>query len=119
MVKGFLATLGGLLAIGFVLALLVLGGAFLAERGAKQTSENIGRGTAQEVFSGYQSATQLTLNTLQGTASYSERVRLRPGYESLYKNWEADREKCAKYVPHEDIYKVDERLAEIERLTRP
>lgn len=119
MVKGFLATLGGLLAIGFVLAVLVLGGAFLAERGARQTSENVGRGTAQEVLAGYQSATQLTLNTLRNTASYSERVRLRRGYESLYKNWEADRERCAKYVPHEDIYKVDENLAEIERLTRP
>lgn len=113
MLKGFTFTLGALAALALVFVVLFFIGASLPE--SRETKQR----AAEEVMAGYETAFNQLTAQLQNTSSYQARIRLRPGYETLYANWAVDREKCAEVVAHERIYKIDEQLAELEKLTRP
>ena len=115
MIKGFLATLGGLLAIAFVFLLVVVVGGVLSGKEDKVANKK----QAAEVVTAYTQAINLMNEELRKTTSYNQRIRLHPGVEVLYRNWEKDREKCAKELPHEEVYKVDEMLMGLEQQTRP
>lgn len=118
MVKGFLATLGGLAAVGMVIGLLILGGAWWVNRSLAPGSDYAKR-TAALTLVGYDTTMRQMLAELSATKSYQERAQLRQAYNEIYKAWEKDREACAKELPHDDIYKVDELLGKIGELTQP
>ncbi|NDD55873.1 hypothetical protein EBZ39_18750 [bacterium] len=118
MLKGFLATLGGLAAIGLVIVLFLLGGAWWVNRSVAPGSEYAKTQAALTIVA-YDTALRQLLVKLSATKSYQERVQFRPAYDEIYKDWERDRESCAKELPHEDIYKVDEILSKLGELTQP
>lgn len=112
MIKGFTFTLGALAALAFVFVGLIFLGASLPETKAQKQR------IAAEVLAGYQLAIGTLRQEIRQTGSHEQRTRLRPGIESLYANWEKDREKCAEVMPHERIYQIDGQLEELDRLTR-
>ena len=113
MIKGFTFTLGALAALVLVFLAVVFLGASLPE--IKQSKQAV----AAEVLAGYELALATLRQEIRQTPSHTQRAALRPGIDSLYANWEKDREKCAEVMPHDRIYKIDDQLAELDNLTRP
>ena len=112
MIKGFTFTLGARAALVLVfVGLIVLGAALPETKASKQAM-------AEEVLAGYEMAYATMLKEIRQTGSHERRTRLRPGIESLYANWEKDREKCAEVMPYERIYQIDGQLQELDKLTR-
>lgn len=118
MLKGFLAILGGLAAIGLVVVLFLVGGAWWVNRDLAPGSE-YAKAQAATTMAGYQAAAGQLLSRLNAIKSYQERIQYRPAFEKLYQEWERDREEFAKELPHEDIYKVDDLLIKVGELTQP
>lgn len=112
MIKGFTFTIGALAAIALVFVALFFLGAALPE--TKETKQRM----AEEVLSGYELACQKLQVDLQQMSLRKDRQRIRPGLEVLYSNWEKDRIKCAEVMPHERIYRIDDKLVELDKLTR-
>lgn len=74
--------------------------------------------TLEQIAAAYELNMLLLHKKLVETKSYKERIALRSGVEVLRTSWEKDREKCAETMPHEKIYRIDEQLIEIEKMTR-